>query len=153
VVGIVARAEQAQRVRELGADEVIVVERGHAPQLRLASVDAVLDSVGGALFGACVSALRDHGSLAVVGAVAGADVSFDAWQLIRPVTLTGYSTEALDGADLRASVQLLSTWLETGAIRAPQYRTIALERAAEAHQLLESGGVSARVLLVPQGSR
>ncbi|MDB5954109.1 zinc-binding dehydrogenase [Ramlibacter sp.] len=76
-----------------------------------------------------------------------------AWQLIRPIALTGYSTETLDGAGLRASVQSLSTWLETGAIRPPQFRRIPLDRAAEAHGLLEQGGVSGRVLLVPQGKR
>lgn len=152
VAGIVARAEQTQHVTGLGADQVIVVERGQLPQLAPASVDAVLDSVGGPLFGPCVSALRDHGSLVLVGAVAGAEVSFDAWQLIRPVTLTGYSTETLAGAGLRAAVERLSAWLETGTIRAPEYRTIPLERAAHAHHLLEQGGVNGRVLLIPNAA-
>jgi NADPH:quinone reductase len=152
VAGIVARAEQAEHVGKLGADDVIVVEWGQLPKLAPESVDAVLDSVGGQLFGPCVSALREQGSLVLVGAVAGADVCFDAWQLIRPVSLTGYSTEELDGPGLRAAVESLSVWLETGAIRTPEYKTIALEHAAQAHQLLERGGISGRVLLIPQGA-
>jgi NADPH2:quinone reductase len=149
VVGLIARAEQAAHVREQGADEVIVVRRDQVPALAPDSVDGVLDSVGGPLFGPCVSALRERGSLVLVGAVAGAGVSFDAWQLIRPVTLTGYSTESLDGPGLRSAVGMLSAWLEKGIIRAPGYTTIALDRAADAHRLLEGGGVTGRVLLVP----
>ena len=148
VVGLVARAGQAEHVKALGAEEVIVVERGQPPALAANSVDAVLDSVGGLLFGPCISALREQGSLVLVGAVAGGDVSFDAWQLIRPVTLTGYSTESLDGPGLRASVEMLSAWLAAGVIRAPGYTAFALERAADAHALLERGGVTGRVLLV-----
>ncbi len=35
------------------------------------------------------------GVYSVVGAVGGERVSFDSWELIRPVTLTGYSSEDL----------------------------------------------------------
>lgn len=149
VVGIVSRSEQAQYVRELGAEEVIVIAKGRVPELPPASVDAVLDCVGGAVFGACILALRDKGTLALVGAVGGADVAFDAWQLIRPVTLTGYSTETLDGPALRIAVASLSGWLENGAIACPQYKKVALEHAAQAHQILDQSGVSDRVLLIP----
>ena len=97
VIRLISRTEQADYVRALGADEVVISPRGSAPPLQAESVDGILDAVGGALFGPCVSALRSGGVLSLVGAVAGGDVAFDAWELIRPVTLTGYSTETLDG--------------------------------------------------------
>ena len=149
VTGVVTRPAQARYVRDLGADEVIVLERDSPPSLVAASVDAVLDTVGGPLFNACVQALRDRGSLVLVGAVGGGDVSFDAWQLIRPVTLTGYSTETLEGKDLRAAIARISDWLGTQSIRVPDYQVFPMQSAAEAHLLLERGGISGRVLLVP----
>ena len=149
VTGVVARPAQAQYVRDLGADEVIVLERDRPPSLASASVDAVLDSVGGALFKACVQALRERGTLVLVGAVGGGDVLLDAWQLIRPVTLTGYSTETLEGKDLRVAMARISDWLRTQSIRVPDYQVFPMQSAAEAHLLLERGGISGRVLLVP----
>jgi NADPH:quinone reductase len=93
--------------------------------------------------------LRTAGVLSLVGAVAGGDVRFDAWQLVRPVTLTGYSTEDLDGPALRKAVTALSGWLASGKIKPPGRMTIPLAEAARAHALLEQGGVAGRVLLVP----
>ncbi len=47
-------------------------------------------------FGAGVAALRLGGTLSLVGAVGGSKVSFNAYHLLN-VTLTGYSSESLDG--------------------------------------------------------
>ena len=151
VVGLVARAAQADYVRGLGADAVIVAPRGEAPQLEPGSMNGVLDCVGGTLFGPCVAALHPGGVLSLVGAVGGGDVAFDAWQLMEPVTLTGYSTETLDGATLRQAVVALSTWLATEAIRPPDFQTMPLADARHAHERLEQGGVQGRILLVPAG--
>ena len=71
VVGLVARAAQAEYVRGLGADAVIVAPRGDPPRLEPESLNGVLDCVGGSLFGPCVAALRPGGVLSLVGAVGG----------------------------------------------------------------------------------
>jgi NADPH:quinone reductase len=149
VIGLVSRPEQTEHVRSLGAEEVIVSPRGGLPSLQPESVDGVLDAVGGNLFGTCLEALRPTGVLSLVGAVAGGDVGFDAWQLTRPVTLTGYSTESLDGRALRNAVTALADWLARGSIKPPARTTVPLAEAARAHDLLERGGVTGRVLLVP----
>lgn len=149
VVALVSREAQADYVRSLGAGEVRVAPKGEAAPLEPESIDGVLDTVGGAIFSDCVKALRAGGALSLVGAVGGGDVAFDAWNLIRPVTLTGYSTEALDGQGLREAVADLSAWLVSGAIRPPRHRTFPLRDAAQAHRLLEAGGVEGRVLLTP----
>jgi NADPH2:quinone reductase len=149
VCGVVSRAEQAHYVRHLGAEQVHVVGRGHQPVIEAGSVDAVLDVVGGPLFRHCVNALRPGGTLSLVGAVAGGAVVFDAWQLIRPVTLTGYSSEQLTGHDLRLAMVQIVEWLGQGALRPPEYQVMGLEEAAQAHRMLERGGVKGRVLLVP----
>ena len=63
VTALVARPEHAEYVRALGADAVVVAPRGSAPALAPASVDGVLDTLGGAAFPACVAALRAGGAL------------------------------------------------------------------------------------------
>lgn len=145
VIGVVARPELADYVRARGATQVEVMARDNAPSLKPEIADGVLDVVGGAMFGSCVNALREGGVLSLVGAVAGGDVAFDAWQLIRPVTLTGYSTETLDGVGLRQAVADISGWLRRKEIGA--YQTMPMQDAAAAHAMLEQGGVKGRVLL------
>ena len=149
VTGVVSRTEQAAYVRATGADDVVVSPKGQPPALETDSVDAVLDSVAGSLFGPCVTALRPGGVLSLVGAVAGGDVVFDAWQLIRPVTLTGYSTENLNGRDLEEAIGALSGWIVTKAIRPPDHQIMPLAEASRAHRLIEQRGVQGRVLLMP----
>lgn len=63
VVGIVARPEQADYVRSLGAQQVVVAAGNGDLALPAESVDGVLDVVGGNLFGPCVDALRPNGVL------------------------------------------------------------------------------------------
>jgi NADPH2:quinone reductase len=149
VVAAVARPEQVEYVRQLGAEQVVVVQRDRVDAIQPDSVDGVLDVVGGSLFRHCVEALRPGGVLSLVGAVAGGSVAFDAWQLIRPVTLTGYSSEQLTGHDLRLAMVQIAEWLEQGALRPPEYQVMGLAEAAQAHRILERGGVKGRVLLVP----
>jgi NADPH:quinone reductase len=129
--------------RALGA-HVVPHDRGAAPPAP-ASADAVLDGVAGPQFASLVAALRPHGRYCVVGAAASADVAFDLWQLLDGRTLTGYSTEDLDGAALRrATRDLLALHLPP-----PPTTVMPLSEAARAHALLESRSVRGRVVLVP----
>lgn len=148
VTALIARAAQADYVRRLGADGVVVTDRNVRPTLP-SGFDGVLDTVGGLGFGACVEALRAGGVLCLVGAVGGDEVSFDAWSLIRPVVLTGYSTEMLDGPSLRAAISTLADLFLSGRIASPHYEVMPLHDAAKAHRVLEAGGFSGRLLLVP----
>jgi len=150
VIAVVSRSAQVDYVRALGADEVIVSrEARDAPILEAGSVDGVLDAVAGELFAPLVAALRPGGTLSLVGTVGGSDVRFDAFELIRPVTLTGYSSETLNGATLRNAVAALADLMVHGRIKAPAYRTMPLADAAQAHALMERGGLTGRLLLVP----
>jgi NADPH2:quinone reductase len=129
--------------RALGA-EVVALERG-SPGPGPGSADAVLDSVAGPLFPTLVAALRPEGRYCIVGAVAGGEVSFDAWSLLDGRVLTGYSTETLDGNVLRgATRELLGLRLPP-----PPTTVLPLAEAARAHALLEQRAVRGRVVLVP----
>ncbi|WP_091741511.1 quinone oxidoreductase family protein [Phenylobacterium immobile] len=148
VIAMVSRDAHGDYARSLGADEVIVAARGTAPQIPPESIDGVLDSVAGVVFSAAVRALRPGGVLSLVGAMAGGDVAFDAWTLIRPLTLTGYSSEDLDGVALDRVVKALAVLKGDGMVL-PESQTAPLAEAAAAHRLLETGGVKGRVILVP----
>jgi NADPH:quinone reductase len=149
VTGVVSRAEQWDYVRSLGADDGVIFTHGEALDLAPACVDGVLDTVGAALFEGTLRALKPGGVLSLVGAVGGGDVRFDLWDLIRPVTLTGYSSETLDGPTLRSAVAAITQWVQAGNIATPRYTTVPLAEAARAHAILESRGISGRVQLVP----
>jgi NADPH:quinone reductase len=84
----------------------------------------------------------------MVGAVAGADVAFDAWHLITPVKLTGYSSENLTGDQLQQGIDLISKLLKQGRLPVPVRTTFKLDDAAEAHTVLETRGTRGRILLV-----
>jgi NADPH:quinone reductase len=123
-----------------------VVEYGRGSQaLTPGTADAVLDVVAGPLFSELVAALRHGGRYCLVGAVAGGEVCFDAWSLIGAITLTGYSSEDLDGQGLRAATHAL-----LGAqLPDVDYTAIPLAQAARAHSMLERREVEGRVVLIP----
>ena len=127
----------------LGA-HVVALDR-HARAPAPGSADAVLDGVGGPLFGALVAALRPRGRYCMFGAAAGGDVALDLWQLLDGKVLTGYSSEDLDGDALRAATrELLALQLPP-----PPTTVLPLTDAARAHAELEQRALQGRVVLVP----
>jgi NADPH2:quinone reductase len=143
VIACVRDASRARHLAKHGAAEIL----DDVSAIPERSLNGVLDTVAGQLFEPLVGALAEGGVLSLVGAVAGGQVSFDAWELIRPVTLTGYSSENLDGPRLRAATAEVCALLQAGNLTPPRWQTMPLEDAAEAHRLLEQGAVSARILL------
>jgi NADPH2:quinone reductase len=110
-----------------------------------ASVDAVLDGVAGPAFSSLVAALRPGGCYCMYGAAAGGDVRFDAWNLIERRVLTGYSSEDLSGAALRAATSELLTL----SLAPPSTTVVPLAEASRAHAMLERRDVRGRLILVP----
>jgi NADPH2:quinone reductase len=129
--------------RALGAN-VVALRRG-SPAPAPGSADAVLDGVGGPLFPALVTALRPHGRYCMFGAASGGDVSFDLWTLLDGRSLTGYSSEDLDGQALRAATRELLALKLTS----PPPTVVPLADAPRAHAMIERREVQGRVVLVP----
>ena len=149
VIGIVSRAERAAYVRSLGAHAVHAAQGAEGGALGEETVDGVLETVGSTLFAPCVNALRPGGTLSMVGAIGGGEVTFDAYRLLE-VTLTGYSSETLDGASLQAAMNDIGDLLRQGRIRPPARTLYPLREAAQAHAALEARGVEGRLLLIPE---
>jgi len=148
VVAVISRSEQADYVRSLGAGETALTSEVAKGSLGEETLDGALDAIAGGGFGPIVAALRPGAALSLVGAVAGHAVSFDAYRLLE-VTLTGYSSEQLDGPALRRAIATLSDWLRRGVLKPPARTVYPLKDAATAHDKLERRGVQGRLLLVP----
>ena len=153
VVAVISHAEQVDYVRGLGASDVVVLDAGRTlvDAVGARSLDAVLETLGAATFTHSVAALRRGGRLCLVGALTGPDLRLVAWDLMQDLHLTGYSSENLAGPALRDDMAEIVAALRAGDLRPPQYRTVPLPEAAQAHRLLEGGGVRGRLLLVPGG--
>ncbi len=137
---VIADASEAdeQLVRDLGAD--IVVRRGddvadrigeHAPE----GVDGLADgSVQDALV---LPAVKDGGAVATVRGYRG-----DGQRGLR-----FFPTLVRKVAEDRAALDRLRQQVEDGAVTLRVARTFPAEQAAEAHRLLERGGVRGRLVL------
>ena len=148
VVATVGTAAKAGQVSLLGADAVVVRGDGDiAADLLLATsgrrFDAVLDTVGGDLFGAHLSVLREEGTLVTCGAHAGEVVPLDlipvfrnAWRII------GFRLAPPD--ELTTSLELI----RRGSIKVPIAATFPFSDAAAAHRFLERRQHVGKVLLV-----
>jgi NADPH:quinone reductase len=148
VVAVISRAAQADYVRSLGAAETVLSADVAQGALGEETLDGILDGVAGASFDPAVTALRPGAALSLIGAVGGSEVKFDAYHLLN-VTLTGYSSERLDGPTLRRVIAEIGDWLRHGKLAPPARTLIPLREAAAAHERLERHGVQGRVLLVP----
>jgi NADPH:quinone reductase-like Zn-dependent oxidoreductase len=77
IVLAVAAAAKAEAVLALGAARIVARETALSAALEPESVDAVVDVVGGAGWGALLGILRRGGRYAVAGAIAGPTVELD----------------------------------------------------------------------------
>jgi NADPH:quinone reductase-like Zn-dependent oxidoreductase len=137
---VVADASEAdeQLVRDLGAH--VVVRRGDdvAARIRKLYADGVDGLADGAVQDALVlPAVRDGGTVATVRGYRGTG---ERGLRVHPVLVRSYAEEQVELDGLR---QLA----EQGVVSLRVARTFPAEQAAEAHRLLEAGGVRGRLLL------
>jgi len=146
VVATGTSAAKFDLVRRCGAEDVVNTREAGWPP-RVGMVDHVFDLVGRETFAGSVGLLAAGGRLVFVGGTSGGDLSFSGWDLMRPVTLTGYSTETLTRDEVRASMAALAALHARGALTVPQLTRFPLARAADAHRAIESGALAGRVVL------
>jgi len=147
VIATAGSAAKAEQVSVLGADRVVV--RG-CRDLAAALMDvtdgrrfdAVLDTVGGELFEAHLSVLREDGTLVTCGAHAGEVVPLDLIPLFRNGwRIVGF--RLAPPGDLAASLDL-----RRGTVKVPIAATFPVSDAAAAHRFLERRQHVGKVLLV-----
>jgi NADPH:quinone reductase-like Zn-dependent oxidoreductase len=135
-----ARAIHHELLRELGVDEPIdytSVDVGATVR----DVDVVLDLVGGETGRASLPALRDGGLM--INVPSGSDLGALIDAAGDRVVATGFLVEP-DGEGMDAIASLV----EEGALRVNVSQTLALEQAARAHELGESGQIGGGKLVL-----
>lgn len=150
VIATTTSSSKIAYLNSLGADRVInTCEEPISSQVQNGKIDGVLDTVGKKTFQDCVRSLKKGGRLCSVGASSGADITLLAWELMREIVLTGYSSEDLSGDKLRADLGQLLEWHGSGRISTPKYICMPLSDAVKAHELVESNALTGRILLTP----
>lgn len=151
VIATAGSEEKLELCRELGADEAIDYHSEWAEQVS-GRADVVLDNMGAKYLAGNIAALADGGRLVVIGLQGGTRAELDINALMRKragvigTTLRSRSEESK--AEVCAQV-VEHVWplVERGAIRPVVSAVLPLERAAEAHELMASGGHSGKILL------
>ncbi|GAA2385765.1 NADP-dependent oxidoreductase [Streptomyces glaucosporus] len=133
-----ASAADEQLVRDLGAD--VVVRRGddvadRIREVRPEGVDGVAD--GAVLDERIAPAVRDGGGLAVVRG----------WNGDPGRGITVHRVLVATAAEDAAALDRLRRQAEEGTVTLRVARVLPADRAAEAHRLLEAGGVRGRLVL------
>ncbi|WP_027891504.1 quinone oxidoreductase family protein [Calidithermus chliarophilus] len=155
VVGVVGSEAKAEVVRRLGADAVLVGYEGFAPEvLGLTGgtgADLILDSVSGPVFEEGMRCLAPFGRLVVYGHAGGQAGSFETRPLHRQTkAVIGYSSGHYRRSRpelLRPSVEAVLGHLRRGEVRLEIGARFPLEKAGEAHALVESRRSVGKVLL------
>jgi NADPH:quinone reductase len=119
-------------------------------------VNVILDIIGGDYLERNLNALAVEGRLIQIGLQGGAKSAIDLRTVMqRRLTLTGSTLRPRSVAEKAAIARDLEqhVWplLSSGIIGPVIDRTVPLERAAEAHRLLESGEVIGKIVLTVNG--
>jgi NADPH:quinone reductase len=115
-------------------------------------VDVILDMVGGDYVQRDLACLADDGRLSLIAFLGGSKANLDMNDILRRrLTITGSTLrprtvefKAAVARELREKVWPL---IDSGRIRPVIYRTFGLERAAEAHALMETSTHVGKILL------
>lgn len=151
--------ERADRCLALGASLAVDHrEEDFVDAVRTASdgrgADVILDVVGAAYLDRNVRTLATNGRLVVIGMQQGARAELDLGRLLaRRASVAGTTLRARPAEEKAHIVRevLTHVWpmVEDGRVRPVVHARLRLDEAARAHELLDSGEVFGKVLLVP----
>ena len=115
-------------------------------------VDVILDMVGGDYLPREINCLADDGRIAIIALLGGGKGQIDLAQVLRRrLTVTGSTLRprsvAFKGAIARQLRETVWPLLEAGEIKPVIYESFPLERAAEAHALMESSQHIGKIML------
>jgi putative PIG3 family NAD(P)H quinone oxidoreductase len=151
VVATVGTADKAERVRRLGADEVVNYrEEDFAEKVK---ADVILDIMGAKYLAGNVRALRTGGRLVIIGLQGGRTAELDLGALLaKRASVHGTTLRARPveekGAIVRSVADNVWPLVAAGAVRPVVHAEIPMADAAEAHRMLDSGEHVGKILLV-----
>ena len=152
VVGVVSTEAKGEVATAAGADEVVLAD-GFLEAVGKASVDVVVDPVGGDRFTDSLRSLRQHGRLLVIGFTAGEIPEVKVNRLLLnnvSVVGVGWGAYAMSRqGHVGREWEAMLPHLRSGALRPVVGGTHPLEEAATALKSLEGRTVTGKVVLVP----
>jgi NADPH:quinone reductase-like Zn-dependent oxidoreductase len=150
-------AEKLELCRSLGADVTINYrEQDFVEEVRNATggrgADVILDNMGAAYLGRNVDALATEGRLVIIGMQGGTKAELDIGKLLRKRgAVAATSLRARPVADkaaiCAAVVEHVWPLVADGTVKPVVHTTLPLERAGEAHQLMEDSGHVGKIVL------
>jgi NADPH2:quinone reductase len=148
--------EKLERVRELGADEIVNYKTDDFAEIvkQLTGgrgIDLVLETVGGEVFEKSLRILAPFGRLVTYGAAGGQPGSVNARTLImNNVTVTGVNLNLIARTpEIGPGMCELFGMIQGTNIRPVIGHTFALSQAADAHRLIESRDSFGKIVLKP----
>jgi acryloyl-coenzyme A reductase len=150
VYAVTTSPEKADLIREHGAHHVVVVERGADFSKELMALtgkkgmDVVIDNVGSVLFEPTRRSLGIGARWIFIGQLTGDFVQLNPAQLFFK-NIQIKSAKSTSRQQLRDALELVAN----GMVRPVIHDRWPLERAPEAHDLVESGRTTGRILLKP----
>jgi NADPH:quinone reductase-like Zn-dependent oxidoreductase len=156
VITTVGTEEKAAFCRSLGAEAIVYRTHDFEVEVRRltegAGVDVVLDMVGGEYVSRNLRCLRDGGRIAQIAFLEGATATVDLRPLLtRRLTISGSTLRPRtveEKADIADSLyEHVWPMLGVGVVRPVIHAEFPLERAAEAHALMESSRHIGKILL------
>jgi NADPH:quinone reductase len=159
VIGVVSSKDKARFARELGADHIVdrkaeqVGERVSAIT-KGRGVDIIIDPVGGPSIPGNIAVLAPCGTLVVYGGLGGKaqlDLQPTLRQSKNSPAIRQFSIHTWDHLveERRAGMRALIDMLAAGKLNPRIHARLPLANAARAHEMLESGAVLGKLLLVP----
>jgi NADPH:quinone reductase-like Zn-dependent oxidoreductase len=145
-------AERGQRLRSFGATDVLD-RNGRGGTGTRATFDVIIDIVGGADIPEFIDRLAPNGRMVVVGAVAGLPPVDFGMRLVSAFQQSrSFATFSLDSVPVaerdRVRIEQFARAAD-GRLHPVVHDVLPLDRAADAHRLMDSGSVFGRVVLVP----
>jgi putative PIG3 family NAD(P)H quinone oxidoreductase len=152
-------AEKLELCRSLGAEVAISYREENFVEVVRArtddrGADVVLDNMGAKYLARNVSVLADEGRLVIIGMQGGAKAELDIGQLLAKrgaVIATALRSRPVEGKAAICASVVEHVWplVAEGKVRPIVHEVLALDRAAEAHRIVEAGTHSGKVLLTP----
>ncbi|HUT50616.1 MAG TPA: alcohol dehydrogenase catalytic domain-containing protein [Alphaproteobacteria bacterium] len=150
VVAVTTSPEKADRIRELGAHDVVVAKRGEdfSDAVKKATdgegCDVAIDNVGSQIFQPVRRSMAIRGRWILIGQLTGEFVPFNPAQLFLK-NISMLSATSTTRKQLQDCLELV----RRGQIEPIVSEILPLAEAARAHEMVESGKALGRVLLRP----
>jgi putative PIG3 family NAD(P)H quinone oxidoreductase len=156
VIATAGSAEKCALCREIGADHSINYREQNFEAIvsELGGADVVLDMVGGEYVQKNINVMKQMGRIVSIAFLQGAQVNINFLPvMLKRLTLTGSTLRARPDTEKarigRAVLETVWPWIESGKVSPVIDSTFALDAVCSAHERLDAGGHSGKILLLP----